>query len=133
MQNNALQEKKKRVRNSKNNKEQVYVFYNSPTGIKFRLAENKVVEIQGASLSELYTPTGTRMSVGKFGITPIAREDYEQIEKLYGSMKIFESGRIFASNSENYGKDRAKEQENQLNGNEQIDISKTHTKPDTIA
>ncbi len=108
------------------NKETIFVFYNSPSGIKFKL-ENKIVEINGAPLSELYSPTGTKLTQGKFGISEILLEDWEEIVRLYASMQIFTSSLIFAHKDKNYAKDKAKEQENQVNGNEQVEISQSHS------
>ncbi len=105
----------------------IFVFYNSPTGIKFKLNDGRIIAISGAPLSELYKPSGTRMTQGKFGITEILRTDWEIIQKLYAKMKIFESGRIFAANTAKYGAGKAKEQENQVNGNEQVNLETTHT------
>ncbi len=108
----------------------VYVFYNSPHGIKFELNEQKEVVINGSPVSNIYDSQGKNMSQGKFGITEIAKQDWEEIVKLYKDLPIFKSERIFASDTLSFGNDKAKEQALQINGAEQIDIKQTNTKPD---
>ncbi len=120
--------RKSRTNAINTNKDTIFVFYNSPSGIKFKL-ENKIIEINGAPLSELYSPSGTRLCQGKFGITEILQEDWEEIQILYNSMKIFSSSLIYASKDKNYGKDKAKEQACQENGNEQVKIASTNSIP----
>ncbi len=112
----------------KSNSEMVFVFYNSPNAIKFEIDE-KIIVINGAPLSELYSPTGNIMTQGKFGITELCKDEWEAIQRKYGSMKIFSSSLIYAHKDKSYGKQKAKELIDQKNGNEQVKIASTHSIP----
>ena len=70
------------------------------------------------------------LPVGGYGLTTIARADWEFIEKTYGpSMKIFESGLIFAADRKADAVDMADERAELRHGLEPVDPEKTQTKP----
>ncbi len=110
----------------------IFIFYNSPHGIKFTLSNGKHIVINGSPVSELYAPSGNKLLQGKFGITEIKVEEWNEIQKLYSNMPIFKSKRIFSAESMQYGKAQAKEQAKQSNSSEQINVANTNTKPSEI-
>ncbi len=118
--------------NNKNNTLQntCFVFYNSVHPIKFSLANNREITILGSPLSEIYNPSGSKFIQGKFGISEILKSEWDEIVNLYGSMEIFQTKRIFASPTKDYGISQAKEQANQKNSAEQIDVKTTLSKPE---
>lgn len=105
----------------------VYVYYNSPHAIKFRLTDGRDIVINGSPISELYTPSGAKCVQGKHGITEVLTKDWEEILALYSSMPIFLNKRIFATSSAEYGKDMAKDFAKQANGLEQVDPQSLNT------
>lgn len=111
----------------------VIVSFNSPFGQVFRVTGNdgkeKRVEIKG-NASHLVDVTGAALPVGRFGQTAILAEEWEAIVALYGNMKIFRKGLIFASENTIDAKAREIDQAETRHGAEPVDVTETITEPE---
>lgn len=67
---------------------------------------------------------------GAFGLTRIDKADWDEIEKSYGSTKVFKAGMIFASATNSAASAEAGEKKELTHGLEGVDTTKTITKPD---
>lgn len=105
-----------------------YVFANLQTGQKFTLPDGTVVTIDGMSVSSLKKPGGGFFVGGKYGVTPIPADQWAQIMKIYGKMKIFQSGLVFAASSMERGKAMARERGGLRHGYEPVDPNSDRAK-----
>lgn len=74
----------------------VFVALNRPTGIRYSLKNGRTVEIGGNAAHLIGKDMGILPVKGGFGLTPIAKSDWEEIRATYGETALFKSGRIFA-------------------------------------
>ena len=74
----------------------VFVALNRPTGIRYAMKDGRTVEIGGNAAHLIGKDMGILPVKGGFGLTPIARSDWEEIKATYGETALFKSGRIFA-------------------------------------
>ena len=88
-----LEEKKVRQATSS---DMVFVALNRPTGIRYSLKNGRTVEIGGNAAHLIGKDMGILPVKGGFGLTPIAKSDWEEIRATYGETALFKSGRIFA-------------------------------------
>lgn|GEM_PF-3828029 len=70
---------------------------------------------------------------GAYGLTRIAKADWEEIEKHYGQTKVFKNNLIFASVTDGAAGAEANEKKELVHGLESVDTEKTATKPDKEA
>ncbi|MDR2075656.1 MAG: hypothetical protein LBP61_01800 [Desulfovibrio sp.] len=101
------------------------VSYNSPRGIAFRIGDREIL-ING-NASRLVGKEKGIIPVGRYGYTRIAAEDWDAIEKAYGSMAIFQKGLIFAEKSRERAEDRAEEMAGTRHGLEPVNPETTNT------
>lgn len=107
----------------------VVVALNRASGIVFPMPDGRRVIING-NAAHLRGKEKGILPVGGYGLTTIARADWEFIEKTYGpSMKIFESGLIFAADRKANAVDMADERVELRHGLEPLDPEKTQTRP----
>lgn len=110
----------------------VIVSFNSPFGQIFKIPGNdgkeKRVKING-NASHLVGVTGAVLPVGRFGQTEIAAEEWEAIVALYGKMKIFKRGLIFANESVTDAGAQEIDQAETRHGAEPVDVNETETEP----
>lgn len=108
----------------------VTVSYNSPRGIIFKLA-GKDVHINGNATHLIGKEKGI-IPVGRFGYTRISADEWDAIEKTYGSMDIFKNGLIFAEKSKDRAEDKADEMKETRHGLEPVDTETTRTEEATV-
>ncbi len=110
---------------------QVYVFANLESGQSFVLPSGEVVTIQGMSVSSLRRPEGGFYPGGKYGITPVDAAKWAEVVRVYGKMKMFESGLVFAAETIERGQAMARERGGLRHGFEPIDPTsrRVKTKP----
>lgn len=65
---------------------------------------------------------------GEYGVTTIAKEEWDAIEKTWGSMDMFKNNLIFAMKDKNSAADKAEDLKEKRHGLEQKDPVKTKTK-----
>lgn len=106
----------------------VYVYANLPHGQSFGLS-GKTVTLAGYPISHLLGPDGAFAPGGKYGVTEVDAEDWEEIKRLFGRMKIFASGLVFAAPSREAGDRMAAERGQLRHGLEPVDPDKTETQP----
>lgn len=108
-----------------------YVFANLQTGQKFTLPDGTVVTIDGMSVSNLKKPGGGFFAGGKYGVTPIPADQWKEIVRIYGKMKIFQNGLVFAAETMERGKAMARERGGLRHGFEPVDPNseRAKTKP----
>lgn len=107
----------------------VVVALNRASGIVFPMPDGRRVTING-NAAHLRGKEKGKLPVGAYGLTTIARADWEYIKKTYGpSMKLFESGLIFAADRKADAVDMADERAELRHGLEPVDPEKTQTKP----
>ena len=112
----------------------VYVFANLPTDQSFKLGNGQIVTINGLSVSSLRRPDGGFYRGGKYGVTPINRDAWAEVVKVYGNMRMFKSGIVFAADTLERGQAMARERGDLRHGYEPVDPdgpkvkSKPHTK-----
>lgn len=108
----------------------VIVSFNSPFGQIFKVTGNdgkeKRIEIKG-NASHLVGVTGAALQVGAFGQTEITAEEWEAIVALYGNMKIFKRGLIFASENTLDAKAQERDKAETRHGAEPVDVTETDT------
>lgn len=109
----------------KNTSSMVTVAFNHPHGMEFRLGERTVM-IRGNASGLAGREKGV-LPVGQFGYTRISAEDWEAIQKTYGSMAIFKNGLIFAEATQKRAEDHSDELAELRHGREAIDITTTRT------
>ena len=93
-----------------NSGSKVYVSLNWANDITFRLP-GKNVTVYGPNSVLRGEESGT-LFVGEYATTPVNKEDWEQIQQLYGNMPIFKNRLIFANET----KADAKSQEKEMQG-----------------
>lgn len=94
-----IEEQERRVTMPRNASGFVFVALNRPAGICYLLRDGRHVDI-GSNAAPLFgTDRGILPGKGHFGITPVAKDDWEEIKATYGQTAIFKSGRIFAHDS----------------------------------
>lgn len=99
----------------------VVVSLKHPQGIRFDLSGKRSVVIDGNAVHLRGKDKGVIPCEG-FGMTIVAKADWEEIKKLYGGMRIFKSGLIFASEDIQRAADEADEKDGDLkSGFEPID------------
>lgn len=108
----------------------VTVAYNSPRGIIFKL-NGKDIHINGNAAHLIGKEKGI-IPVGRFGYTRVTADEWEAIEKAYGSMAIFTNGLIFAEKSKSRAEDKAEEMEETRHGLEPVDTETTKTEEATV-
>lgn len=105
-----------------------YVFANLQTGQKFTLPDGTVVTIDGVSVSNLKKPGGEFFAGGKYGVTPIPADQWKELVRVYGKMKIFQNGLVFAASSMERGKAMARERGGLRHGYEPVDPESNRAK-----
>lgn len=106
----------------------VYVFANLPNSQSFKIGDDTVINVQGMSVSNLTKPDGSFYSGGKFGVTTVKRDDWLEVERIYGQMRMFQSKIIFAADTLEEGNARARELGGLRHGFEQVDPNSTRVK-----
>lgn len=105
----------------------VVVCLNHPSGITFPIGpDNRPVHIRGNAHDLRGREKGV-IPVGEYGYTIVSKDDWEEIKRVYGRMKIFESGLIFAESGHDRAKARACEQQELRHGREPVDTAQTNT------
>jgi hypothetical protein len=106
----------------------LYVFAALKQPQSFRLADGRVMTINGFPVSSLRQPGGGFFAGGKYGVTQVPAGQWEQVMKIYGQMKIFKSGLIFSAPSLERGQDMARERGSLRHGFEPIDPNSSRAK-----
>ena len=109
--------------------EMVTVALNDVNDRIYVLKSGRRVTIKCGS-SHLRGQKSSALPKGAFGLTRIAKADWEEIAKSYGNSKVFKAGMIFASTTEASARAEAGEKKELTHGLEGVDITKTATKPD---
>lgn len=87
----------------------VIVALNRPQGIIFRLKGGRQVEVHGNAVHLRGKEMGVLPTGGAFGLTPVARSDWEEIKRVYGNTALFKGGRIFAQASRSEALEQAED------------------------
>ena len=106
----------------------VYVFANLPNAQSFKLGSGDTVTIQGMSVSNLKKPGGGFFTGGKYGVTPVDRNAWAEVVKVYGKMKMFQNKLVFAADTIEEGKARARELGGLRHGYEPVDPNSDRVK-----
>jgi hypothetical protein len=114
----------------------VYVFATLPGGQTFKLPEATAsgsVTIEGLPVSRLKGAGGQIFAGGKYGLTRVPAEQWAEVMKIYGRMKMFTNGLVFAAPSLERGQAMARERGGLRHGFEPVDPAsdRTKTKPKT--
>jgi len=107
----------------------VYVFANLPSGQNFKLPDGQVVTIDGMPVSNLLGVDGKPFFGGKYGVTVVDAGKWAVVKKIYGKMRMFQSGLVFDAPTEKAGLAMARERGGLRHGYEPIDPLTTKTKP----
>lgn len=101
-----------------------------PMGQIFNV-NGKEILLKGAPLSHLVSAyqQGVFLPAGKYGLTEIAREDWEAILKNYGYCDFIQNGVIFAKEHKEAVLEEAQEKSKKRLGFEQADPKKGRTQP----
>ena len=105
----------------------VYVFANLQNGQSFKIGE-KTNTINGMPVAKLKKPGGGFFPGGKYGITAVPAADWKEVMQVYGNMRMFKTGIVFAANSIAEGKAMARERGGLRHGFEQIDPNSNRVK-----
>lgn len=107
----------------------VYVFANLPNGQSFNLGK-KTVTINGLTVDRLRTPDGS-FAGGKYGVTVVAADDWFEVMRRYGKMRMFQSGLVFDAPTLERGEAMARERGGLRHGWEPADPEKALSRPKT--
>lgn len=106
----------------------VYVFANLENGQKFKLPSGEEVVIQGMPVSKLKDYNGNAIPGGKYGVTKVNASAWEQVVRIYGTMRMFKNNLVFSAASLKEGKAQARTLGGLRHGFEQIDPNSERTK-----
>ena len=104
----------------------VFVALNHPSGIKFTLKDGRQVVIKGHSTHLRGKEMGI-LPVGRYGLTQVSKDDWEEIQRIYGRMEIFQNGLIFARPRKSEAEDQAEEMRGTRHGREPVNPETTNT------
>ena len=105
----------------------MYVFANLQNAQSFKIGE-KTVTINGMPVSNLKKPGGGFFPGGKYGVTAVPAADWKEVMQVYGNMRMFKTGIVFAADSIEEGKAMARERGGLRHGFEQIDPNSNRVK-----
>ena len=105
----------------------VYVFANLPSGQSFALPNGEVVTIEGMTIDNLRG--AATFAGGKYAVTPVSANNWKQIQKIYGEMRMFKSGLVFAADTIVNGEAMARERGGLRHGLEPVDPNRPNTQP----
>lgn len=108
----------------------VYVFANLPNGQKFSIGRGKIVTIDGFTVDGLRN-SGGGFAGGKYAVTMVPADDWREIMRVYGNMRMFKSGLVFAADSIREGEAMARERGGLRHGWEPADPEKALSQPKT--
>ena len=106
----------------------VYVFANLPNAQSFKLGDGTVITVEGMTVSNLKKPGGGFFPGGKFGVTPVDREAWGEVLRIYGQMRMFQNKLVFAADTLEEGKAKARELGGLRHGYEQVDPNSDRVK-----
>lgn len=109
----------------------VFVFANLPHGQTFDLPHGRQVALEGWPVSQLLGPHGQRLPGGRYGVTEVPVDHWNEVLRLYGEMAVLKSGLIFAAPSRKEGEAMAREHGGLRHGLEPVDPETLLTRPDT--
>ena len=104
----------------------VCVALNRPYGVSFRMPDGRKVVLNGNGEPLIGKEKGV-LPVGAYGMTMVAREDWEYIVRTFGEYQLFKNGLCFAANRKRDAEKEADSRDDLRNGLEPVDISKTNT------
>lgn len=116
------------ARTSKKSADTVFVYAKLPHGQAFALPDGREITLRGCPVSALHGANGLPLA-GDCGVTELPAEDWEEIDRLYGSMRIFASGLVFAAPSREAGDAMAEERAALTHGLEPLDPDTGLTQP----
>lgn len=99
----------------------LYVFANLPSAQSFKIGEGAIVTLNGVPVSDLKGPRGTFYPGGKYGVTKVSASAWAEVVRVYGKMKMFSSGLIFAADTFEEGQAKARERGALRHGYEPVD------------
>ena len=105
----------------------VYVFANLQNGQSFKIG-GKTVTINVMPVARLQKPGGGFFPGGKYGVTAVPAADWKEVMQVYGNMRMFKTGIVFAADSLEEGKAMARERGGLRHGFEQIDPNSNRVK-----
>ncbi len=109
----------------------VFVFVNLPHGQIFDLPQGRHVALAGWPVSQLLGPHGEHLPGGRYGLTEVPVDHWNEVLRLYGEMAVLKSGLIFAAPSRKEGEAMARERGGLRHGLEPVDPETLITRPDT--
>jgi len=104
----------------------VVVALNHPNGIKFALKDGRQVVINGNATHLRGRETGV-LPVGRYGLTLVKAEEWEEILRTYGQMDVFKKNLIFSRPRKAEAEDQAEEMKETRHGREPVDPTTTAT------
>lgn len=99
----------------------VYVFANLDSGQEFKLSDGSTVRIEGVPVSSLKKPGGGFFPGGKYAVTLVNADKWAEVEKTYGSMRMFQTKLVFSAPTLEKGRAMARELGGLRHGFEQVD------------
>lgn len=106
----------------------VAVALNHPFGLAFTMPNGRRVVLNGSAAHLRGKEKGV-LPAGAYGITVIAREDWEYIKSRYSGMAVFKKGLCFARDSQSDVRAMADERKELRHGFEAADPMKGATRP----
>jgi hypothetical protein len=106
----------------------LYVFANIQRGMSFKLPGGEVVTIRGFPVSGLKKPGGGFFAGGKYGVTAVPTDTWREVMRIYGKMRIFQSGLVFDAPTVERGEAMARERGGLRHGYEPVDPASSRTK-----
>ena len=102
----------------------VMVALNRTGSLRYRMPDGRFVVLNGNATGLIGLPKGILPTGGEYGLTLVAKEDWEWIVKNFGNQKIFTNGLCFATGNEHDTKMEAESRDDLRNGLEPIDPEK---------
>jgi hypothetical protein len=100
----------------------ITVALNNPADLLFHMPDGRVVRLAGSN-QVLADKSMGKLPPGAFGLTTIAKSDWEYIKKQYGTLPQFKLGLIFAHEKEDYAVAESKEKSGLRHGYEPLEAN----------
>lgn len=79
--------------------DRVCVACNAPQGVNFLLPNRRSVVLAGSGASPAMIEGGVLPLSGGYGLTLVAKDDWDEILRRYGASPLFKNGLIFAAST----------------------------------